>query len=145
MKSGLFLNLFLTVPVEQEHNFPDENDKAQARDQSPFDEEEHFHMTHDTSWQCPKNGDTSAEQYYTAEEAIPTEEPCVAASHGTFPTDESCIIASDGEAVSEGDHAKRKNAYPDTMWKAPQVDLITKGFDGLEQHLWMNKKSHGPK
>ena len=145
MKSGLFLHLFLTVPVEQEHDFPDDKDKAQARDQSAFDEEEHFHMTHDTSWQCPQNGDAPAEQYYTAEEAIPTEEPYVAASHGAFTADGSCIIASDGEAVSKEDHSKRQNGYPDTMWKAPQVELITKGFDDSEQHLWTNKKSYEPK
>ena len=155
MKSGLFLLLFLTVPVEQEHDFPVEKDKAQAYDQSPFEEEQPFHVTHDKGWQCPRKENIPAEQYDTSEEAIPTEEPCVAASEGAFPADESCIIAPDGEAlpengsrseaVSKKDHSKRKNAYPDTMWKPSQVELITKRFDELEQHLWTNKKSHEPK
>ena len=107
-------------------------------------------MTYDTGRQSPQKGDIPAEQYYTAEEAIP-EETYVAASEGAFRADESCIIASDGvalpdsEAVCEKDYSKKKMADPDTMWKAPQVKQITKNFDGLEQHLWINKKPHEPK
>ena len=145
LKSGLFLHLFLTVPVEQEHDFSVEKDEAQAHEQSPSDEEVPLHVTHDKGWQCPRKENIPAEQYDTSEETIPTEEPCVAASEGALPADESCMIASDRGSVSEKDHSKRKNAYPDTMWKPSQVELITKRFDELEQHLWTNKKSHEPK
>ena len=123
---------------------------AQAHDKSPFDEEEPSRMTYDTGRQSPQKGDIPAEQYYTAEEAISTEEPYAAAPEEAFRADESCIIASDGvalpdsEAVCEEDHAKKKIAHPDTMWKAPHVEQITKRFDDLKQHLWTNKKPHEP-
>ena len=143
------------MPAEQEDNFPVEKDKAQAHDQSPFDEEEPSHMTYDTGRQSPQKGDVPAEQYYPAEEAIPTDEPYVAASEGASPADNPCIIASDeaalpnypspSEAVCEEDHPNKKIAHPDTMWKAPQVKQITKRFDDSEQHLWTNKKPHEPK
>ena len=81
------LYLFLTVSVNQEHDFRGEKDKAQARDQSPFDEEKPFHVIHDTSRHSRPKGNFPAEQCNTAEEAIPTEEPYVAASEGVFPPD----------------------------------------------------------
>ena len=80
------LYLFQTVNLEQDHGFPDEKAKAQARDQSSFDEEERFHVIHDTSRHSPPKGNIPAGQYNTAEEAIPTEEPYVAASEGVFPS-----------------------------------------------------------
>ena len=136
LKSGLFLHLLLTVRVEQEHDSPDEKDQAQAHEQRPFDEEEPFRMTHDMNWQYPRNGDTPAKQYQTVEEAIPADESCIIASAGeSLPEN-----ASPSAAVSKEDHSKKKNTYPDTMWKAPQVELLTNGFDDSEQHLWINKK-----
>ena len=153
MKSSLYLHLFLTVPVEQEDDFPVEKDEAQTHDQSPFDEEETSHITYDTGQQSPQKEDVPAEQYYTAEEAISTEEPYAAASEEA--ADESCIIASNGvalpdyaspsEAVYEEDHPNKKITDPDTMWKAPQVAQITKRFHDSEQHLWTNKKPQEPK
>lgn len=107
-------------------------------------------MTHDTSWHCAPKENIPAEQNNTAGEAIPPEEPSVTASEGVFRAAESSIIASDGEALPENaspskafskeDPSKKENAHPNTMWKPPQVEPITNGFDGSEQHLWKNKK-----
>ena len=142
LKSGLFPHLFLTVLIEQQHHIPNEKEKAQTRYQNPFYDEEPFHMTHDTTLHCHQKNGIPAEQYNTAEEAISPQESCVTASEGTFPAAESCINASDGEALpekappSKEDQSKRESAYPVSMWKAPQVELTTKGLDESEQHLW---------
>ena len=93
MKFGLFL----TVPVEQGHNFRDEKDKAQADDQGSLEEGEPHEAPHDTILGCARNGDVPAEQHITAEKAIPADEPCVAA----LSADHRCIIASDGEPSPE--------------------------------------------
>lgn len=90
-----------------------------------------------------------------AEEAIPTEEPCVPASEEAFPTADPCIIAPEeepvqndvfsAEVVSMENPLEEEPTVPDTMPEASQAEQIMERYDDVEEHpLNQRDKSYEP-